>query len=726
MARSLLVLSAAAGLAAAAPAAAQQAGGATQLEEIQVEGQGSARTSGDGAAGVVSNDGYVAKTTRTATKTETPVHEAPATINTVTQKQIADRNPQNLQEALYYTPGVRSGAFGFDPRFDSFFIRGVDVTYTGVFRDGLRQFSSPSGLFRLEPYGLEAISILKGPSSALYGAGASVGVIDLISKRPTDYRFGEVEVQTGSFDRKQVNFDIGGPLNEQGTVLYRLTALARDANTEMERVPDDRVFIAPAVTFRPSDATEITVLSEFLRGKTGGSAAFVNAYDASFNPTGATRTPLANGDFNDFTQDQGRIGYEFKHAFSDSVSLHQNARFSALSQREEYNGRYDTVSEAGGAGLVKEQFAALAADTYLKTDFRTGELAHTLLTGVDISLLKYSSKYALSSYDDPNAIPTPDFGSLAATPSRARQDQSLIGVYAQDELKWNAWRLTLNARYDWFDSIYKSNDVVANYNADGTIGGYDRVKDTQRQNDGKFTGRAGLSYVTAFGLTPYVGYGTSFVPNPGTVIDGTVTRPTLGEQVEAGVKYKFPDVNATINASVFNLRQDDGVVYAVVGTENRQTQLDFRSRGFEIDGAATFENGVSLQASYAYTDTKIAKPDSIKGKELTSTPKHSFSLWGGYDVQNGAAKGLSLGAGVRYTGRNFGDNDNRAVIANTARAFVDAKIAYELENLTPKLKGVKLQVNATNLLDKVEQVCSSNYCYWDEGRKVIASLKYRW
>ncbi|MFD1333093.1 TonB-dependent siderophore receptor [Methylopila musalis] len=713
MTRSLLVLSTAAGLAVGLPAAAQQAGGAVQLEEIQVEGQGATRSSGaSGAAGVVSNDGYVAKTTRTATKTDTPVNETPATINTVTQKQIADRNPQNLQEALNYTPGVRTGAFGFDPRFDSFFIRGVDVTYTGVFRDGLRQFSSPSGLFRLEPYGVEAISILKGPSSALYGAGASVGVIDLISKRPTDYKFGEVEVQTGSFDRKQASFDIGGPLNEQGTVLYRLTALGRDANTEMARVPDDRFFIAPAVTFRPSDATEITVLSEFLHGKTGGSAAFVNSYDALGNVTGATRTPLANGDFNDFTQDQGRIGYEFKHAFSDSVSLHQNARFSALSQREEYNGRYDAVSEAGGAGLVKEQFAAFAADTYLKTDVATGPVAHTLLTGVDVSLLKYSSKYALSFYSDPDGITVPDFGDPNAYPFRSKQDQSLIGVYAQDEIKWDAWRLTLNARYDWFDSTYKS-----------ISGG---VHDTQKQNDGQFTGRAGLSYVTAFGLTPYVGYGTSFVPNPGTVIDGTVTKPTVGEQIEAGVKYTFPDVNATINASVFHLKQDDGVVYAVVDAQNKQTQLDFRSRGFEIEGAATFENGVSLLASYAYTDTRIAKPDSIKGKELTSTPKHAFSLWGGYDAPDGVAKGLSFGAGLRYTGRNFGDNDNRAVIANKARAFVDAKIAYELENLTPRLKGVKLQVNATNLLDKVEQVCSANYCYWDQGRQVIASLKYRW
>ncbi|WP_271200269.1 TonB-dependent siderophore receptor [Methylopila turkensis] len=697
------------------------AGGTTVLEEISVEGQGTETRRVDGAPGVATNDGYVAKTTRSATKTDTPVNEAPQTISTVTQKQLDDRRPQNLQEALNYTPGVRTGAYGGDPRFDSFFIRGVDVTYTGVFRDGLRQFSSPSGLFRLEPYGLESVTVLKGPSSALYGASASVGVIDLISKRPTDYKFGEVEVQTGSHARKQVSFDIGGPLNEQGTVLYRLTGLARDANTEMRYVPDDRVFIAPAVTFRPNDDTELTILTEFMHGRTGGSAAYVNHYDADFNSIGAVKTQLANGKFNNFTQDQGRVGYEFKHSFSDMVSIHQNVRGSALTQREEYNGRYSELSEAGGAGLVKEQFVALAADTYLKTELQTGPVSHTLLTGVDVSLLKYSSKYALSYYSDPDEIEIPDFGSDAATPFRAKQDQSLIGVYAQDELKMDAWRLTLNGRYDWFDSTYKSDTTAF----DGV-----RTKDTQKQNEGKFTGRVGLSYVTEFGLTPYVGYGTSFVPNPGTVIDGTVTKPTVGEQVEAGVKYKFPDANATINASVFNLKQDDGIVYAVVtdssGSSNRQTQLDFRSRGFELEGTATLANGVNLLASYAYVDTKIGKPDSIKGKNLTSIPKHSFSLWGGYDVPDGAAKGLSLGAGVRYTGRNFGDNANRSVIANKARAFVDAKASYELENLNPKLKGLKLQLNATNLLDKVEQVCSSNYCYFDEGRKVIASLKYRW
>jgi iron complex outermembrane receptor protein len=101
-------------------------------------------------------------------------------------------------------------------------------------------------------------------------------------------------------------------------------------------------------------------------------------------------------------------------------------------------------------------------------------------------------------------------------------------------------------------------------------------------------------------------------------------------------------------------------------------------------------------------------------------------VWGGYDVKTGALKGLGLGLGVRYTGSSFGDDYNRTVIKNSPRAFVDGKISYEFENVDPKLKGLRLQLNGQNLLDKVEQVCTASYCYYNQGRKVIASLRYRW
>ncbi|MGA0533062.1 TonB-dependent siderophore receptor [Hansschlegelia sp. KR7-227] len=716
----LALLSAASLAALAAPqsARAQTAGdGPTRLEEITVEGRGAGGAQGQGAAaqgapGVVTNDGYVAKTTRTATKTDTPVNETPMTINTVTQRQLDDRRPQSLDDALAYTPGARVGAYGFDPRFDSFTLRGVDITYTGVFRDGLRQYNSPSGLFRLEPYGLESISILKGPASAIYGASASVGIIDLISKRPTDYAFGEVEAQVGSFDRRQASFDFGGPVNAEGTVLYRFTGLARDADTNLDGVPDDRVFIAPAVTFQPSDDTKLTLLSEFMDSTTGGSAAYANSTapytlkdgTVIWAPTGAIKSIEFNPDYNKFTQQQGRIGYEFEHRFSEAVSIHQNVRWSGLSTNERF-------ADAGGAyaGQVKEETRAISADTYLKSELQTGPVGHTVLTGVDFGHLKYDSRIGYSF----GPVPDPDL------PQPTKQTQTMFGVYVQDEMKAGPWRLLLSGRHDWLDSKY-------------TVPGAAAAK----QDEGQFTGRAGLSYVTAAGFTPFVSYGTSFNANSGTVIDpdgeggpllGGVAKPTKGETAEAGVKYAVPGYNANINASVFWLKQEDGIVYSVVEGFNQQTQLDFRSRGFEVEATASLTNGINLLANYSYTDTKILKlsPDTV-GNQVNSVPNHAFAVWGGYDVKTGALKGLGLGLGVRYTGSSFGDDYNRTVIKNSPRAFVDGKISYEFENVNPKLKGLQLQLNGQNLLDKVEQVCTASYCYYNQGRKVIASLRYRW
>jgi iron complex outermembrane receptor protein len=160
---------------------------------------------------------------------------------------------------------------------------------------------------------------------------------------------------------------------------------------------------------------------------------------------------------------------------------------------------------------------------------------------------------------------------------------------------------------------------------------------------------------------------------------------------------------------------------------NRQVQLDVRSRGFELEGVASLVEGLNVQASYSYTDAQILKlTPETEGNQLSSVPNHMASLWVDYTVQEGPARGLGIAGGVRYVGASFGDNLNRAIIENDPRTYLDAAIRYDLENINPSLKGMRFQVNATNLLDEDGQVCTSNYCYWDEGRKVIASLRYRW
>lgn len=672
---------------------------AIQLDPVVVEGQDG------GLNGIISSNGYVTTSGRSATKTDTPLLETPASVSTVTQVQLEQRKPQTLIEALAYTPGARVGTYGFDPRYDAFTIRGIDVTHNAVFRDGLRQIGSPNGLFRLEPYGVEAITVLRGPASSIYGASTSAGIIDIISKRPTEVPFREIEVQTGSFGRKQTNFDLSGPVNPEKTLFYRLTGLVRDARTDISAIKDDRVFIAPALTWKPDDATRLTLLGEYMDSTTGGTAAYLNEYgpyvDSQGNilskATRATKVYVGDKRYNDFRQQQARLGYEFEHKFDEVFTLRQRARYSQLGNNQQYT--------YFGSGLTRENTAGFSMDSSLESKFRTGALDHTMLAGIDLSRLTYKSKEAFG------GVP---LGFNPAFLWRTSQTMTTVGAYLQDQVKWQNWRLTAGVRHDWLDSKFDA----------GSAGAAPTVS---KRQDNQWTGRAALSYVTDFGLAPYVSYGTSFVPNPGTVLNGGVAQPTTGEQVEAGVKYDIPGQNASLRAAVFNIKQDNGVVYEVVNGLNRQVQIDLRSSGFELEAVASLANGLSLQASYSYNDARIKKltPETV-GNRLTSVPYHMASLWLDYTVQDGPARGLGLGAGVRYVGSSLGDNLNRAILDNEARTFIDASIRYDLENLDRRLKGMLVQVSATNLLNEVEQTCTAGYCYFDEGRKVIASLRYRW
>lgn len=683
-----------------APSAAD-AQDATVLDRLEVTAE---------SDDILVQDGYVATSGRIGSKIDTPLVEVPQSISTVTERQLDEQNPRTVQEALGYVPGVRTGAYGFDPRFDAFFIRGFEATYSGIFRDGLRQFNSPTGLFRQEAYGLEGITVLKGPASALYGASNAGGLVNLMTKRPTDVPFREVEVQVGSHNRVQGNFDVSGPANADGTLLYRLTGLARDSDTAVPGFPDDRFYIAPALTWQPDEDTSLTVLGEFMQSTVGGTAAYFN--DAN----GVTDIFEGDPSYNDFPQQQARLGYEFEHSFNDTVTLRQNARYSWLDNELEYANvkglagypDYDcaTFLPTGGtlpgiercAGYNAEQARTFVIDNQAQIDTSTGPIDHRILLGLDYGRISYDQRQGYG------AVPVAG-GSL---PSFFTQAQTLnqVGLYASDQMSFDDLHVTLGARHDWLDGETTTPSGVI------------------EQKDEQFSWRTGVSYETPWGLVPFANYTTSFTPNVGTLVSGQPANPTTGEQKEIGVKYLVPDYNAVVTASLFDIEQEDAVVFEVVNGRNTQVNRDLRSRGFEIEANASLYSGLNLIASYAYVDMEIVRsPGGFAGNTLNSTPRHIASVWGDYTIQGGPAAGLGFGGGVRYVGESFGNDAN--TIVNDDRYFLDAAFHYDFGARNPKLEGVRLQVNATNLLDDRGETCAAGYCYRDEGRTVVGSLRFR-
>jgi len=186
------------------PAAAQDATAEpTELAPIVVSASGDRTVNED-------NETVVPKRSVSALKTDTPLVETPRSVSVVTREEMEQRAVTNMIQATRYSSGVNTGGFGFDPRFDQIYIRGIETTENGDFRDGLRQPVMTYGTFMTEIYTLDRVEVLKGPVSVMYGAASAAGIVNKISKLPQKEAHREVELQYGTIGRKQAAFDFGG------------------------------------------------------------------------------------------------------------------------------------------------------------------------------------------------------------------------------------------------------------------------------------------------------------------------------------------------------------------------------------------------------------------------------------------------------------------------------------------------------------------------------------
>ena len=262
-------------------------------------------------------DGYLAEQTTTGTKTDTPLREVPQSVSVVGKQQMRDQGVQNLQEAFRYTPGIVADPYGYDSRGDAAIIRGVTAPY---FVDGLQTtYGFNSTTTMIEPYALERAEVLRGPGSMLYGRSAVGGLVNAISKLPSEIPYTEIGVEYGSFDFKQVKLDSTGVLTSDGKWLYRIVGLARDADTQVDFVDNDRLMLAPSLTYRPTKDTSITVLGNFRNDDSGSALQFL--------PAAGTLYPNKQGRIVPRDSFQGEPG-DYYNTDAESVSLFVDQRLA--------------------------------------------------------------------------------------------------------------------------------------------------------------------------------------------------------------------------------------------------------------------------------------------------------------------------------------------------------------------------------------------------------------
>lgn len=204
--------------------------------------------------------GYAASRTATATKTDTPILEVPQSVSVIGREEMEARGALDVMDAIQYTPGVSVNTYGPDNRgWEYISLRGF-MTYNVTMRDGLAQ--NPAGVtyYSTEPYGLERIEVLRGPSSMTFGQSDAGGLLNRVSKLPSGDRIREVEVQYGSFERKRLAFDLGDAFGPGDALSYRLVGVGLDSDDQDkypngDKINRKRLYLAPSLRWQPSAAT---------------------------------------------------------------------------------------------------------------------------------------------------------------------------------------------------------------------------------------------------------------------------------------------------------------------------------------------------------------------------------------------------------------------------------------------------------------------------------------
>jgi len=678
---------------------------AATLPAVKVEGQVQAEPSPSAPV-----DGYKASSTFSATKTGTPVVETQQSISVITRDRIEDQGALTLQDTLGYTAGVSAGSYGFDNRGDWAFIRGTSFVQ---YQDGLKQLFGFYNNVRPDPFTLERVEVVKGPSSVLYGQGGFGGLVNMVSKRPQKEQAGEMGVQLGEYGRKQLALDLTGPLNEEGTVLYRMIALTRDSDTQVNFVPDDRDLFAPSITWRPSADTSLTAYLNVQRDVSGSSVGFFPIIGTRFEgPNGRipTDTFISEPGFDLYLAKQTSYGLEFDHRLNDVFTFSQkvkqsdsavsyNSIYSAFTPRINADGR--TINRVA---ISQYNVAdSLTSDSQLIARWNKGQFENTSTVGLDYQRVALGGARGVGGSAAPIDYLNPQYGNFTAPVLRdiAGTLQRQTGVYAQHQVKYaKRWLSTVGIRRDWAKS--DTDNAPAS--------GLDTSTNTYK---------ASLAYITNSGAMPYYSYSESFLPIGGLDFFGNPFKPQQAEQHEVGVKYETPDGQSLFTAALYEITENNRRV-ADPNQAGNQIQIgEAESKGVELEANHRLSPTVDILAAYAYTSAKVTRhstPNS-QGKRLATVPKQTLSLWGRQKFSMLGLPGWQWGAGLRFIDESWDGADN---VRTPSVTLIDAMLSYETGDW-------RYAVNATNLANReyVSTCLARGDCFYGVERNVVFSANYR-
>ena len=621
-------------------------------------------------------DGYRVPNASTATKTDTPLRDIPASIQIVPRQVLQDQKAVRLQDAVQNVSGVtQAGNYGGTGA-ARYIIRGF--SQDGNFRNGFRD----ADFFTLsEIANLEQVDVLKGPASVLFGEAEPGGIINLVTKQPLSEPYYAADFTAGSYSFYRPTFDISGPLNADKTLLYRLNVAYQNSGSFRDFVDTERIFIAPSLTWKIGTKTTLNLDFEYLNNNT--------QFDRGIVAIGNRPAPIPISRFlgvpgeNDSKTTAYRAGYRLEHQFSENWQL-RNALSITINKVNDFR------AEPGD--LIDDRFldrnftnGKFETDNYsLQTEvigkFATGSIIHQPLLGIELNRSENPlifSRGILLPIDifspvNNSVIPTNPLTTFVNL--QIRTDR--LGIYLQDQITLlDNLKLLVGGRFDFTEQ--KNDNLLASTSIS--------------QSDQAFSPRVGLVYQPIPAISLYASYSSSFVPNIGTSVNGSTFDPAQGTQYEVGVKADLSNrLSATLAA--YQITKTNVLTTDPNNPDFSILTGEQRSRGVELDIAGEILTGWKIIASYAYTDAQITKDNEYAvGNLLDSVAKNTVSLWTTYEIQRGSLQGLGFGLGLYYVGDRQGDLDNSFVLPSYFRT--DAALYYKRNNW-------KAAINIKNLFDE--------------------------
>jgi catecholate siderophore receptor len=676
----------------------------------------------------------------TGAKFDAPLRDIPQSVTVIDRKMLDSQAAASLKDSLRNVPGITLGAGEGGVIGDNINLRGFSAR-TDIFLDGMRD----RGQYARDVFSLDAVEVLKGPSSMLFGRGSTGGVINQVSKKPELRNGGEVGATVGTDDYYRVTADINRQLSE--TSAARIAIFGQDIRStrDVERLQD--AGIAPSVRFGINTPTEVTVSALIQRNND------IPDYGFPFVTSGGAGTvrkpilaaPNAFYGYSDdkFDQSVNVLSATVQHRFTPTTTL-RNRTQVAHNTTEAVPSPLGAVTRVGGGtptladpldllratrgGPDRElRDRSLVNQTDLIVKLAAGGVQHTLTGGIEIG--REENRENRYVWNTGPADATVDLGHPAAGPRRGERaltrtvtsTADTLAAYINDQVDIGAhWKLVAGLRGERFKakSELVKHTLPAGFPADTTV-------EAQPKSETVWSPRAGVLFQPTDTQSWYLSYGTSFNPSAETVSASASTASLDAEKnrsVEAGVKWDLLDGELTLNGALFrtektNARTRDGASSVQLNAGRVRVQ------GLELSATGRITPAWQVFGGYTLLDGRIVSSPEIgtgadagiaaQGKRAPNTPRHTATVWTTFRV----APQWEIGGGVLAASKRTLNNFETAELDGYTR--LDATVAW-------LQKRYEVRLNLQNLTDEhYFEGSSAGRATPVRGRTALLSALYR-